>query len=148
MLDILYIQVWSYRYNSSVLQHRKNRRNLLPSCSRTCKISQAPRQMTIKFFFSMLRSCKSWDWALPRRENGMRLEGVLTSCCFSSLYLGRRDAITLRSRMRVMRLGRPLLFPLFLLSSSSPSSSFFSSFSSFFFLRSVPTPAHQKRDVR
>lgn len=51
----------------------------------------------------MLRSCKSWDWALPRRENGTRLEGVLTSCCFSSLYLGRRDAITLRSRMRVMR---------------------------------------------
>lgn len=71
--------------------------------------------MTIKLFFRMLRSCKSWDWALPRRENGMLLEGILTSCCFSSLYLGRRDAITLRSRMRVMRLGRPLLLPLFLL---------------------------------
>lgn len=90
--------------------------------------------MTIKLFFRMLRSCKSWDWALPRRENGMRLEGILTSCCFSSLYLGRRDAITLRFRIRVMRLGRPLLLPLFLFFSSS-----FSFFPSFFFLCFVLT---------
>lgn len=71
--------------------------------------------MTIKFFFKTPGSCKSWDWVLPRRENGTRLEGILTSCVSHPCILTGELLLPPRSRMRVMPLGRPFLPPSLLL---------------------------------